>query len=124
MTTPLKSIADRLVEYCRTGQEARGLDELYDPAVVSVEAMAMPGAGSAESVGLDALKGKHAWWAQAFEVHGADVQGPFLHGDEQFAVVFSIDATERASGKRNAMKEVAVYTVANGRIRREAFFYG
>ncbi len=124
MTTPLKSIADRLVEYCRTGQEARGLDELYDPAVVSVEAMAMPGAGSAESVGLDALKGKHAWWAQAFEVHGADVQGPFLHGDDQFAVVFSIDATERASGKRNAMKEVAVYTVANGRIRREAFFYG
>ena len=124
MTTPLKSIADRLVEYCRTGQEARGLDELYDPAVVSVEAMAMPGTGSAESVGLDALKGKHAWWAQAFEVHGADVQGPFLHGDDQFAVVFSIDATERASGKRNAMKEVAVYTVANGRIRREAFFYG
>ena len=124
MTTPLKSIADRLVAYCRTGQEARGLDELYDPAVVSVEAMAMPGTGSAESVGLDALKGKHAWWAQAFEVHGADVQGPFLHGDDQFAVVFSIDATERASGKRNAMKEVAVYTVANGRIRREAFFYG
>ncbi len=124
MTTPLKSIADRLVEYCRTGQEARGLDELYDPAVVSVEAMAMPGAGSAESVGLDALKGKHAWWAQAFEVHGADVQGPFLHGDDQFAVVFSIDATERASGERSAMKEVAVYTVANGRIRREAFFYG
>ncbi len=119
----LSAVANRLVELGRTGQTAQGLDELYSPDVVSVEAAAMPGMPAAIT-GLDALRAKHAWWYGAFEVHGGEVEGPFLHGDDRFAVIYALDATERATGKRSSMKEVAVYTVANGRIVREEFYYG
>lgn len=118
----LSAVANRLVELGRTGQTAQGLDELYSPDVVSVEAAAMPGMSAAIS-GLDALRAKHAWWFGAFEVHGGEIDGPFLHGDDRFAVIYAMDVTERATGKRSSMKEVGVYTVANGRIVREEFFY-
>jgi ketosteroid isomerase-like protein len=118
----LSAVANRLVELGRSGQTAQGLDELYAPDVVSVEAAAMPGMPAAIT-GLDALRAKHAWWYGAFEVHGGEIDGPFLHGEDRFAVIYAMDATERATGKRTSMKEVGVYTVANGRIVREEFFY-
>jgi ketosteroid isomerase-like protein len=123
MTHPTITVADRLAEYCRSGQEARALDELYHPDAVSVEAAPMPGADSAEVRGLDAIRRKHAWWNDAFEVHEASVDGPFPHGTDRFALVFAFEATQRATGQRSGMREVAVYTVADGRIVREEFFY-
>ncbi len=120
----LKRTADTLVEYCKTHQEAKGLDELYDPNCVSVEAQAMPGTDGREITGVDGIKGKHDWWGENFEVHGSDVQGPYLHGDDRFSVIFEIDTTNKMSGERSQMKEVAVYTTnADGKIMREEFFY-
>lgn len=119
----LKAVADTLVEYCKTQQEEKGLSELYDPGAISVEAMAMPGMDRA-SEGVDAIRGKHAWWNENFEVHSAEVQGPFLHADDRFAVIFSLDATNKANGERSAMQEVGLYTInAAGKIVREEFFY-
>jgi hypothetical protein len=116
--------AETLVRYCREGQEATGLEELYRPDCVSVEAMAGPD-GSPEARGIEAIRAKHAWWADSFEMHGGSVEGPFPHGEDRFAVIFAMDATERASGRRAAMKEVGLYTVdADGRVIREEFFYG
>ncbi len=118
----LKKTAETLAEYCRTQQEDKGLSELYDDGAVSVEMSPMPGTDSAESVGVDAIKGKHEWWGANFEVHGGGVEGPYLHGDDKFALIFEIDATEKASGQRWQMKEVAVYTVNDaGKIVREEF---
>ncbi len=117
----LKDIADQLVDGCKTGKEAENLDALYHPDAVSVEAADFSGAGR-ETAGLDGIRGKHAWWDANFEVHGGDVQGPFLHGEDRFAVIFEIDATEKATGERMPMKEVAIYHVADGKIVREEFF--
>ncbi len=119
----LKEIADQLVKNCRTGNEKQGLSELYDPAAVSVEAIVAPGQSSPETVGVEAIKGKHDWWASTFEVHSADVEGPFLHGSDRFSVIFSIEATNRETSERTSMKEVAIYTIADGRIIREEFYY-
>lgn len=119
----LKATADRLVANCREGREAQGLDELYDPDAVSVEAMAMAG-GDRESVGLAAIKGKHEWWNGAFEVTGGSVEGPFLHGPDRFAVIFAMETRNKATGEASSGREVAVYTVnPAGRIVREEFFY-
>lgn len=118
----LKEMAEALVAACREGREAELLDTLYAADVVSVEA-ADQGNGR-ETVGLDGVRGKHAWWEQTFEVLSADVQGPFLHGDDRFAVIFDVEAKARETGAVSAMKEVAVYHVAEGRITREEFFYG
>lgn len=119
----LKEIAEKFIENCRTGQEMKGLAELYSPNAVSVEAAVMPGMGSAASEGVEAIKGKHAWWEANFEAHDAQVTGPFFHGDDRFAVIFEVDATEKNSGQRTKMEEVAIYTVENGKIVREEFFY-
>ena len=116
-----KTMADTLVTACKTGNEADLLAAHYHPDAVSVEAADFSGMGR-ETTGVDGIRGKHAWWAENFEVHGGEVGGPFLHGDDKFAVTFTMDATHKASGKRTAMQEVAIYTVADGKIVREEFF--
>ncbi|MEM9320897.1 MAG: nuclear transport factor 2 family protein [Pseudomonadota bacterium] len=118
----LQDIADKLVAHCKAGTEAEALETLYAPTAVSVEATAFDG-GARETEGIEGLRGKHAWWGENFEVHGASVDGPYLHGPDRFAVVFAIDATHKSSGQRNAMKEVALYTVSGDKITREEFFY-
>ncbi|WP_420325034.1 nuclear transport factor 2 family protein [Mameliella sp.] len=118
-----KTIAQELVAGCREGRELENLDKLYAADAVSVEAMTMPGADSAETHGLDGIKGKHAWWSENFEVVEAVVDGPYGHGDSSFAVIFDIKARNKATGEVDPMKEVAIYTVAGGRIVREEFYY-
>ena len=45
-----------------------------------------------------------------------------MHGD-QFAVRFTMDVTEKASGQRTRMDEIGLYTLKNGKIVEERFFY-
>jgi hypothetical protein len=120
----LRATAEKLVAYCREGKELQGLGEFYDPGAVSVEAVAMEGGGR-ESHGVEAIRGKHAWWSDTFTLHDAKVEGPFLHGDDRFAVIFEMETSPKAGGERTRMREVAVYhTNLAGRIVREEFFYG
>lgn len=124
-STKLKKTAEKLVKYCREDKTEKGLKELYDPSAVSVEAMPTPGTDSAETAGLEAIKGKHEWWYSNFDVHSHSVDGPYLHGDDRFGVIFEFDATNKQSGERTQMKELAIYTVnPKGKIIREEFFYG
>lgn len=120
----MKTTAEKLVAFCREDNALQGLDELYHVDAVSVEAMVAPGSDSAEVSGVEGIKGKHAWWDANFEVHSANVDGPYPHGDDRFAVIFEMDATHKESGQRNAMKEVAIYTVnKDAKIIREEFYY-
>lgn len=118
----LSDMARQLVALCRMGKEAEALDTLYAEGAVSVEATPMPGAASAEASDLEAIRAKHAWWNGAMDVHEASVEGPYLHGSDRFGVVFEIDATNKASGQRQRMKEIGIYTVSDGKIVREEFF--
>ena len=117
----LKEIADDLVAGCREDRARANLDRLYAAYAVSVEAADM-GQGR-EAAGLDAIKAKHDWWDANMEVQDATVTGPMLHGDDRFAVIFRMTAREKATGNVSEMEEVAIYTVADGRIVREEFYY-
>jgi ketosteroid isomerase-like protein len=118
-----RATADALVAYCRAGTTEKGLQELYDPGAISVEAAPMPD-GSRESHGVEAIRAKHAWWNRTMEVHEERVEGPYMHGPDRFAVIFGYDASSRETGDRMQMQEVAVYTCDDaGRIVREEFFY-
>lgn len=112
-------IAQKLVAHCEAQTEAEGLKELYHPEAVSVEAMGPPGM-DLEIKGVEAIQGKHDWWNANFEVHGGAIEGPYVNGDN-FSVIFEIDATDKTSGQRMQMKEVALYQVADGKIVREEF---
>ncbi len=71
--------------------------------------------------GREAIKRKHERWENSHTVHSCTVMGPFLHGD-QFAVRFTLDVTQ-PNGVRSIMEEVGVYTVKDGRITEERFFF-
>jgi len=117
----LQTLANTLVAACKAHGEAGLLDNHYHADAVSVEAADFSGTGR-ETSGIEGIKGKHIWWAENFEVHGGDVTGPFLHGEDRFAVIFDMDVTHKQSGERSVMKEVAIYTVADGKIVREEFY--
>lgn len=117
----LKDIAQALVDACRTHQEMAHLDRAYSADAVSVESADMDGTPR-ETRGLDGIKGKHVWWEANFDTVSGSVTGPFLHGDDRFAVIFESEVTEKATGNAIAFQEVAIYTVADGKIVREEFY--
>lgn len=119
MTT--QEVANKLVSLCSAGKFDDAVKELYAPEIVSVEAMAPPGQ-SRETKGLDAVNGKNEWWIANHEVHSSKVEGPLVAGDH-FAVTFKMDITFKPESKRIQMEEIALYTVSNGKIVREEFFY-
>lgn len=119
-----KQVGEKLVGLCREGKNLEALDTLYSPDIVSVEATSMPG-NPAEQSGIDAVRGKNQEWFNNHEVHSASAEGPFPNGD-RFAVKYHYDVTAKGgpmAGQRFAMDEVAVYTVKDGKIVREEFFY-
>lgn len=119
MTT--NEIGKRYVGLCKEGRNDVCLDELFAKDAVSVEAAAPPG-GDRTAKGLDAIRAKGKVWMDNHVVHSAEVAGPYPH-DDRFAVRFMYDVTNKPSGKRMKMDEVALFTVENGKIAREEFFY-
>ncbi len=114
-------VGNKLVALCREGKDAQVLETLYDKNIVSVEAAEMPGMPR-EQRGVAACHNKAKWWSENNETHSVKVEGPFPHGD-RFAVRFTYDITRKSDRKRNQMDEMALYTVKNGKIVREEFFY-
>jgi ketosteroid isomerase-like protein len=116
-TMAVQDVAKGLVDQCRSGQFNAALTTYYADDIVSVE----PTGDPAEVRGIQAVKAKTDWWDNNFDVHEASTYGPYINGD-QFAVRFEIDATNKASGQRSKLEEVAVYTVRNDKIVHERFF--
>jgi hypothetical protein len=120
MTT--QEVGKQLVELCMRGKFEEAVKTLYSKDIVSVEAVPMPD-GSREAKGLDAVMGKTQWWVANHEVHSSTVEGPLTAG-AHFCVRFTMDVTNKPSGKRIAMDELGIYEVKDGKVIREEFFYG
>lgn len=118
----LMDIANELVAGCREGREAENLKKLYAVDAVSVEANDPMGMGR-ETQGVEGIQGKHDWWNGAFEVVDASVSDPYPHGDDRFAVRFTVKGKSRETGEEFDMDEIGVYHVADEKIVREEFFY-
>jgi hypothetical protein len=114
-------VANKLVALCREGKNEEAHKTLYAKDAVSVEAFA-PNGGNRESKGLDAINAKGQWWRDNHETHSASVTGPWPHGD-RFIVGFQYDVTFKPANQRMKLDELALYTVQNGKIVREEFFY-
>lgn len=114
-------VANELVAGCRENRTMENLDKIYADDAVSVESVDM-GQGR-ETVGIAGIKGKHEWWDSAFEVLGGAISDPMPHGEDRFAVIFEMRAKNKETGDVSDMKEVGVYTVTDGKITREEFFY-
>ena len=119
--TATSTVAEELVDFCRAGRNMDAINTLYSPDIVSVESMGneqMP----REQKGIDAIRAKNNGWSDNNEVHSATVDGPFV-GEDKFAVYYNYDVTFKPTGNRTPMEEMALYTVKDGKVAREQFFY-
>jgi hypothetical protein len=114
-------IAKKYVAMCKEDKHDEILNELFSKDAVSVEAGGPPGMDRTAK-GLEAIKAKGKWWTDNHEIHKAEVHGPYPH-DDRFAVRFVYDITNKPSGQRIHMDEVGLFTIENGKIVREEFFY-
>ena len=117
-----QEVAMKLVALCTAHENFAAMEQLYAEDIVSVEGQADSGGKTATS-GKQAVIDKSKAWAGVHEIHGSSTEGPFLSTDG-FAVIFQFDVTPKSTGKRTQLREIAVYTVNEGLIVREEFFYG
>lgn len=116
-------IGQKLVALCKQGKFEQATNELYSEKIVSIEAQDFDGM-PARMEGIEAVRGKGQWWADNHEVHGVEVAGPFCgHRADQFAVHFNMDVTNKPSGERSQLNEVALYSVSGDKIVQEEFLY-
>jgi ketosteroid isomerase-like protein len=117
-------VGQKLVELCRQNRNVDAVNQLYAQDVVSVEVADHPGM-PARQQGIDAIRKKNEWWIDNHTIHNAQVSGPFPHGD-RFVVHFKYDVTSKAgpmAGKRMQLEEAGLYTVRDGKVAQEEFFY-
>ena len=114
------TVAARFAALCKDGKFEEAGAEFWSPDVVSLEPM---DGAMARAEGIAAVRAKGEWWYANHEIHGTTVEGPFVHGD-QFALRFGLDVTAKQSGQRIRMAEVALYTVRDGKVVEERYFYG
>ncbi len=116
-------IGQKLVSLCKEGKFEEALQELYGDNIVSIEGQDMEGM-PARMEGIEAIRGKNAWWSENHEIHSVDVTGPYCgHRQDQFAAEFTMDVTNKPSGERTQMREVALYTIDGDKIVQEEFLY-
>jgi hypothetical protein len=115
-TTSTLEIGTKLVEYFNSNQHEKIYAELYSPDVVSTEA------SGDVAKGMDGINSKNEWWMNTYDVKSCTVEGPWPNGD-QFILTFNMTTVEKATGKESTMKEGALYTVKDGKVVDEKFFY-
>ncbi|MAE62502.1 MAG: ketosteroid isomerase [Planctomycetaceae bacterium] len=121
-TSTSTTIGRQLADLCREGRNLEAIETLYSDDIVSVEACPMPSFDQ-RMAGKAAVTGKNQWWVENHEVHDGDVAGPFPHGDDRFCLLFNYDVTNKPSGQRMQLTEVGLFTIVDGKITKEEFFY-
>jgi SnoaL-like domain len=114
-------IGKQYVALCQAGKFDQCLETLFVKDAVSVEAGAPPGMDRT-ATGMQAIHAKGKWWVDNHIVHKAEISGPYPH-DDRFAVRFLFDITHKPTDKRMTMDEIGLFTVKDGKITREEFFY-
>lgn len=118
MTT--QEVANRLVELCREGKHAQVVEELYSPDIVSVEPEGMP---NRIVKGLEGIAQKGAQFESMLEkINSSFISDPIV-AENFFSCTMLMNVQMKGVPVAVDMDEICVYTVNNGKIVREEFFY-
>ncbi len=118
--TSVKETAEAFTALLKAGDHEGAAEKFNADDIVSLEAMEGP---MAVCKGRAAVQAKGEWWYTNHEIHKVTTEGPFVNGN-QFLVEFEMDFTIKATGQRiQNSKEWGLYTVRDGKISEERFFY-
>lgn len=118
MTT--QEVANRLVELCREGKHEQAVKELYSPEIVSIEPEGMP---NRIVKGLEGIAKKGEKFQSMLEKVNSSVISDPIVAENFFSCSMLMNVQMKGVPVAVDMDEVCVYTVNNGKIVREEFFY-
>jgi len=114
----LQTLGQKVVDLCNQGKNFEVMETLYDPNIASIEPT-----GKA-TIGKHPVIEKSRKWAEGVEIHSEAVLGPFFHGKDRFATKTIFEVTRKETGKRESLEEITIYTIKDGLITQEEFFFG
>ena len=112
-------------EFVQAMRDRRGIghvEEIYAEHAQSVEAVVPPGREFRIAKGRGAIKAKREDWTATHDIHKLEADGPYVHPPNRFAVRLEAEVTQKATGRQMTLREIAIYTVEEGKIVREEFF--
>lgn len=118
MTT--QEVANRLVELCRKGNYEDAVKELYSPNIVSIEPEGVP---DRIVSGLEAIAQKGKNFEAKIEQFNANIITDPIVADNIFSCAMLMNVNMKGVPVPVDMNEICVYTVADGKIVKEEFFY-
>ena len=118
MTT--QEVATRLVELCRANKMQQAIEELYHPDIVSVEPEGSP-FGTMKGLAAIAEKGKQ-YEAMIERTNSSSVSDPIV-ADNFFSCNMLTNVNMKGVPVPIDMDEICVYTVNDGKVVKEEFFY-
>lgn len=115
-------IARDFTDMLRQGQFVAARERFWAADVRSIEPQDLPDGIAAEVSGIDAALAKTIRWFGSRHVHDLSIDGPFVTGN-QFALFLDMMIAGQPSGADQPFTEIAIFTVRDGRIIEERFFY-
>lgn len=118
----IDDVARDFTAMLRLGQFEAAGERYWADTVTSVEPADLPTGTPALVSGIDAARGKARFRFGKGRIDELGIDGPFVSGD-QFALFLDMLITDPASGQTQPFTEIAIFTVRDGRIIEERFFY-
>jgi SnoaL-like domain len=106
----------------RLGQFEAAGEAFWADDVTSIEPRVPPGSARAIATGIAAARKKRRSRFGGGRIADLSIDGPFVTGN-QFALFLDMMIAGRAGGEAQPFTEIALYTVRDGRIREERYFY-
>lgn len=115
-------VARDFTDMLRQGQFVAARERFWAADVRSIEPHDLPDGIAAEVSGIDAARAKTIRWFGSRRIHDLSVDGPFVTGN-QFALFLDMMIEGQPSGADQPFTEIAIFTVRDGQISEERYFY-
>ena len=121
-STPLSvaEVAADFTELWRAGEFGAAGEKYWAEDVVSIEPHDLSDGTAAVCRGIDAVRAKSLRWLATHGIEDLNLDGPFVTGD-QFALFAEMLIAH--AGRRRPHSEIAVFSVRDGKIVEERYFY-
>ncbi|VAW03693.1 hypothetical protein MNBD_ALPHA04-2180 [hydrothermal vent metagenome] len=118
----LVEIADDFTALIAAGKPQDAAEKYWATDIVCIEPDDTTEHAPAIVTGFDEAHGKLTSWLGHSAMEELSIDGPFITGN-RFALFIDMLIKRRATGRCEPFSEIAIYTVRDGKIIEERYFY-